>query len=75
MSTVSPPRTETVAANVRAEIARQRITQRTLASALGMSPAAMSDRLSGKTPIDVNELEAIARFLKVSPESLLKDAA
>jgi hypothetical protein len=38
-----------------------------------MSPAAMSDRLSGKTPIDVNELEAIAAQLAVSPEHLLRE--
>jgi transcriptional regulator with XRE-family HTH domain len=67
--------TDTVAANIRAEIGRQRISQRKLAGALGMSPAAMSDRLTGKTPIDVNELHAIAGALALDVSELLKDAS
>jgi transcriptional regulator with XRE-family HTH domain len=67
-------RTVLVAANIRAEIARQRVSQRALADALGMSPAALSNRLTGMTPIDVNELGAIADVLRVTAASLLADA-
>lgn len=68
-------RTALVAANIRAEIARQRVSQRMLAEGLGMSPAALSNRLTGMTPIDVNELDAIADLLGVTPGSLLDVAA
>ena len=72
---VTQTRTAHVAANIRAEIARQRVSQRTLADRLGMSPAALSNRLTGMTPIDVNELSAIADVLGVDPASLLVVAA
>ena len=68
-------RTAQVAANIRAELARQRVSQRTLADELGMSPAALSNRLAGATPIDVNELGAIADALGVSASALLDVAA
>ena len=68
-------RTAQVAANIRAELARQRVSQRSLAVGLGMSPAALSNRLSGATPIDVNELGAIADALGVSASALLGVAA
>jgi hypothetical protein len=40
-----------------------------------MSPAAMSSRLTGQTPIDVNELHAIAGALELDVADLLKDAS
>ncbi len=67
--------TDRVAANIRAEIARQRLSQSTVAGAVAMSPAALSQRLTGKTPIDVNELERLAVALNVPAESLLGKSA
>lgn len=72
---VNQTRTAQVAANIRAELARQRVSQRTLADELKMSPAALSNRLAGATPIDVNELSAIADALGVEPADLLGRAA
>lgn len=63
--------TERVAANLRAEAARQRISQMALAERLGLSQTGVSRRLSGHVPIDVDELAAFAEVLGVSAESLL----
>lgn len=56
---------EVAAAEVRAELARQQISQSRLALALGMTEVSMSRRLRAQTPFDVNELVAIAEFLQV----------
>lgn len=61
--------------NIRAEMARRRVSQRHMAEQLGISQAAFSYRMSGKTPLDINELDTIAKTLGVPVESLVKDAA
>lgn len=60
-------------ANVRAELARQRLTQVKLAAHLDMSQQAVSKRLLGLVPFDVDELTATAAFLGVSVAALLRD--
>lgn len=67
--------TQYVAANIRAEVARRRIPQRVLAEALGLKQQSVSMRLSGKTPIDLNELGIIARVLGVEPADLMLTTA
>lgn len=62
-----------VAAEVRAELARQRRTQADLASALGMSPQAVGRRLSGEHPFDVVELGRAADWLGVPLSSLVPE--
>jgi transcriptional regulator with XRE-family HTH domain len=62
---------ERVAAEVRAEMARQRRTQAELAAAVGLSPQSIGRRLSGEHPFDVEELERAAAWLDVSVSSLL----
>lgn len=57
--------------NVRAEMARAGITQADLAAALRVSQAAVSARLLGKTPFDINELSTIAATLGVQLDVLL----
>lgn len=68
-------RTETttrrVAANLRAELARQGMTQDDLAAALGVSQQAISRRLLGRGSLTVDDLEALARVLDTTPERLL----
>lgn len=54
---------------------RQRVSQQALADRLGLSQSAISKRLSGHTPIDVNELQQIAELLDTDLCDLLKDAA
>jgi transcriptional regulator with XRE-family HTH domain len=66
--------TQRVAANVRAEAARQQRSGVNLAKALGWSQAATSRRLSGHVPFDVNELEAIASLLAVPLSDLIGEA-
>lgn len=66
---------EAVAAIVRAEMARRKITQLVIADALGVSNAAVSRRLSGHVPWDVNELVVVADVLGMDPRDLLPAAA
>jgi len=66
---------ERVAAEVRAELARQRISQTQLAERLNISQAGISRRLSGETPFEINELVAIAEFLCVPVARFLPEVA
>ena len=67
---------ESVAATVRAEVARRRVTQGALAEVLGMSQAAVSRRLSGAVAFDVEELSVVAAHLGGPVERLIpQDAA
>lgn len=54
---------------------RRGVTGRQLANLLGVSQTWMSTRLTGATPIDVNDLERIAAALDVSILDLLPDSA
>jgi transcriptional regulator with XRE-family HTH domain len=63
----------TTASNLRAELARQNKKKGELALLLGISPAAVTRRVSGETPLDVNELYAIAAWLDVSVMELVPD--
>lgn len=60
-----------IALNVRAEMARRRVSQTTLGEHLGLKQASVSARLRGKTPFDINELHDIAAFLEVPLGALL----
>lgn len=57
---------ERVASSVRAECARQRISQRDIAKKLGVSHTAVNRRMAGTVPFDVDELAAIADLLDLS---------
>lgn len=54
-----------VAAEVRAEMARQQMPQAKLAALLGVAQQTISRRLVGEVPFDVTELARIADLLKV----------
>lgn len=60
-----------VGANIRAEIARRGIHQTDLAAQLGISQSALSKRLRGTTPLDINEVADIAAALGVPLSTLL----
>lgn len=67
---------ERVATEIRAHLARQRKTQAQIAGHLGISQQAVSRRMSGAQPFDVDELHRVAAFLDVPVASLLgTDAA
>ncbi len=63
--------TAATGANVRAEMARCGVTQTTLARKIGLSQAAVSSRIKGRTPFDINELALIAKVLDVPLDTLL----
>lgn len=67
--------TAVVAANVRSELNRLGKTQCELATALKLSQTAVSRRLRGLTPFDVDELATTAELLGVSASSLLGEVA
>lgn len=62
---------EAVAANLRAEIARQRKRQADLADLWSVSQMGVSRRLNGATPISAPQLSAAAQWLGVEPNDLL----
>lgn len=61
--------------NIRAELGRRRISQRELARRLGISSAAMNQRLTGVTRLPADDLVRIAAVLQVDPAALLKESA
>ena len=64
-----------VAANVRAEMARQRKRQADLGEVLGLTQGAVSKRMSGTVALDVDELGKIADFLGIPATTLIEVAA
>ena len=63
-----------IAGEVRAEMARGRVTGTTLAQTVGMSNATLSRRLSGAIPFNIDELAAVARALGLTVTELLTRA-
>jgi transcriptional regulator with XRE-family HTH domain len=55
-----------VAGNVRAEMARVQMTQKTLGARLGISQPALSRRLTGEQAFDTDELLKVAEILGVA---------
>lgn len=62
-----------VAANIRAELARRKITQEQFAESIGMGRTAFTALVAGRTAINLRKLERIATVLKVEPSKLLSD--
>lgn len=65
------PLDTSVASNVRAEMARRKASGRDLAIALGWSERTVRRRLAGDSPFTVDELTAVARYLRVPAADLL----
>lgn len=74
MQTTATTATGRVAATVRAELARRRISQTAVSERLEMSQASVSRRLTGDTPWDINELAAIADLIGVPLALLVAEA-
>lgn len=62
---------ELTGANVRAEMARRKVSQVTVAAHLGLSQTVVSARLNGRVAFDINELTAIAELLDVALDAFL----
>ncbi|HEY3261291.1 MAG TPA: helix-turn-helix domain-containing protein [Pseudonocardiaceae bacterium] len=63
-----------MAAEVRAEMARQNVPQRELGRVLGLSQGAAWRRLKGEVPFDVSELSKVADLLGVPMTQFLPAA-
>lgn len=64
---------QTTAAEVRAEMARQRVSQAALAEHLGRTQQYVSRRIVGEIPFDVADLEKIAQYLRVPISRFVRD--
>lgn len=62
---------EKISSELRAELARQRLSQAEVALAMGRSQAYLSRRLSGDIPFDVDDLAQLAEILGVPVAALL----
>jgi transcriptional regulator with XRE-family HTH domain len=70
---VNPPTArEIVAAEVRAALGRANVKQSELAARIGMSQAALSERLSARRPFSTDQVFAIADALGIDPLSLMQ---
>lgn len=65
---------ESVAREVRAEMARRRWGQHAMAARLGWSQAFLSRRLTGRTPFSTHDLEKVAAALEVPVAQLIQPA-
>lgn len=72
---ISDSLSEKVADEIRVALVRRRMSAKRLAEAVGVSQSAMSARLTGTTPIDLDELERIAQALEVDLADLLPHTA
>jgi transcriptional regulator with XRE-family HTH domain len=57
--------------NVRAEVARRRLSLRGAAFAMGMSHQRLSDKMNGRSRLTLNDVGRFAAFLGVEPAELL----
>ena len=58
-------------ANIRAEMARRKVSQTTIADHLGLSQTSVSARIAGRVAFDINEIHAIAALLGVPITALI----
>jgi transcriptional regulator with XRE-family HTH domain len=66
---------ETVAAEIRAEMARQHKNQWDLAECLGITRSVISLRLNGHRPFKLTEVELLADYFGVPITSLIRERA
>jgi transcriptional regulator with XRE-family HTH domain len=66
---------QTTAANIRAALARRRMSGRELAVQLDRSPMWVQRRAAGETPITINDLQEISAALDLPMSALLPEVA
>ena len=59
--------------NIRAEAARRRLRQADIAERMHVNRIKVADRMRGRTPWTLDELETVAGLFGVKPEVLLRD--
>lgn len=57
-------------AELRAEIARKRISNREISKALGISEQAFYNKIGGVTEFKESEIKALVKILELSPEDV-----
>jgi transcriptional regulator with XRE-family HTH domain len=74
--TTGPPNpfAAAVASEIRAEMARLDIKQIEIVERTGLKQSYLSTRLSGGSPLNLNDLDELAGVLKISPSTLLRRA-
>lgn len=65
------PFRELVAAEIRAHLARRRMSGRALSKILGVDQTWVSRRLNGVIPLDTNDIDRISQALGIEPVKLL----
>ena len=73
MTTVTP--SEAVAEEVRAHLARKRISQAAAAKALGISQSSLSRRLVGASSFTVDEIYRLAALFDIRASELISERA
>jgi transcriptional regulator with XRE-family HTH domain len=68
---MTQPLTKTVAAEVRAHLARRNISRATAAEHVGISRTLLWNRLRGESSFTVTELEKLAQLLEVPVSTFL----
>ena len=66
------PLRERVAANARAELARNGVPQTRVAMALGLTQQAVSQKLSGRRPLTLDDIEVIAPLVGMTADELVR---
>jgi len=66
---------ENVAAEIRAEMGRQRKSHEDLAQVLGIARSAVTVRLLGQRPFKLAEVERLAEYFGVPLSSLIRERA
>ncbi len=63
---------QNVASEIRAQLARHRVSQRQLAERLHVNYMWISRRASGEVPVTVGDLHSIANALEIDPDVFLR---
>lgn len=63
-----------VAARIRAAIDERKLAYTAVGEEAGIPKSTFERRIKGVNPFDTDEIDAIARVLKVKPESLVSDS-
>lgn len=71
----APSFSDAVAAEIRAEIARQGLSRGAAADRIGVPDYWLTNRLSGRTSISLDDLHRIATGLGINPRQLTERAA
>ena len=69
------PRSEAVSAEIRAEMARQKVSMNSLAMEVGIPVSTLRRSVLGQRPFNIDELHDVAEFLNISMAELIYNSA